>query len=662
MKRIREIEELRDEIRHHERLYYVEARPEISDYDFDQLMRRLIELEAASPEAVPPDSPSQRVGGELAGSFAPVQHSPRMMSIDNVYSWEELEQWDERVRRGIGREEVEYFVDLKIDGVSIDLLWEDGIFVRAATRGDGRRGDDVTANVRTIRALPLRLPTDVARLQARGEIYLQKERFARLNAARDEAGDPPFANPRNAAAGSLKQKDPRLTAERGLSLFVYQIVSMSDREITSQGEMYEVIEEMGLAAAPFRARCPGVSDVRPFIEQWREKRHELPFEIDGVVIKVDDLEIRDELGATSKAPRWATAFKYPPEAARTVVKDIIAQVGRTGAITPVAVFEPVFVSGSTVQRATLHNYEEIARKDVRIGDTVLIEKAGDVIPKVTAVDMDERPKGTRSISPPDQCPVCGEPVHKFEEEVAIRCVNQGCPAIVREAIIHFASRRAMNIEGLGEKVVDQLVDAGLLRDYTSIYELKKENLIELERWGSRSADNLLEEIEASRTIDLQRLVFALGIRFVGERVASILAREFGSLQRLIAASYEELINVPEVGPKVADSVRFHFSLPANRERVERLEALGVEPRPPEEIRRSSKLAGQTVVVTGTLESRTREEIHALIEAHGGRASGSVSKKTSMLVIGTDAGSKLDKAKSLGVRIVTENEFLTLISE
>ena len=661
MTKTRDIDTLRDEIRRHERLYYVEHSPEISDYEFDQMMKRLIELESASPDPVPLDSPTRRVGGEVVGTFATVEHSPPMMSIDNVYSWEELEDWDERVRKGIGHDDVSFFADLKIDGVSIDLTWEGGVFRRGATRGDGRRGDDVTANVRTIRSLPLRI-AETGHVQARGEIYLPKERFQLINEARDEAGEAPFANPRNAAAGSLKQKDPKLTAERGLSVFVYHLVSVGGRRIDTQEEMYDLIEELGLPSSAARVRASGLEQLREFIESWQDRRHELPFEIDGVVIKVDELALRDELGVTSKAPRWAIAYKYPPEAVRTVVRDVIAQVGRTGAITPVAVFEPVFVAGSTVQRATLHNYEEVARKDVRIGDTVSIEKAGDVIPKVVSVDHDARPRGTKAIDPPSSCPVCGEPVHRFEGEVAIRCVNQGCPAIVREAIIHFASRKAMNIEGLGEKIVDQLVDAGLLVDYTSIYELHKEDLVALDRWGDRSAENLLEEIEKSKHVELYRLIFAVGIRFVGERVASVLARHFGSLEMLMDASAEELIELPEVGPKIADSVRFHFSLDANRMRVERLAKLGVEPVSPQDLRRSSVLDGQSVVVTGTLESRTREQIHALIEAHGGRPSGSVSKKTAMLVAGRDAGSKLDKAHSLGVRVVSEDEFMKLIGE
>lgn len=656
------IEALRDQIRRHERLYYVEHDPEISDFEFDQLMRRLVELEEKDPSLVTPDSPTQRVGGEPVGDFATVEHSPPMLSIDNVYTWEELVEWDERVRKGSGLDEVPYFADLKIDGVSIDLSWEKGQFVRGATRGDGRRGDDVTANVRTIRSLPLRIPHDAGRFQARGEVYLSKERFAQLNEEKDEAGETPFANPRNAAAGSLKQKDPRLTDRRGLSVFVYHVVAAEGREVGTQSAMYELIEEMGLPANPFRRLCRSLDDLREFIDEWEKKRHELPFEIDGIVAKVDDLAIRSELGSTSKAPRWTIAYKYQPEAVRTIVKDVIAQVGRTGAITPVAVFEPVFVAGSTVQRATLHNYEDLARKDVRVGDTVMIEKAGDVIPRVIEVVMDERSDGTKAISPPGDCPVCGEPVHRFEDEVAIRCVNQGCPAIVREAIIHFASRKAMNIEGLGEKIVDQLIEAGLVRDYTSIYELRKEDLIELERWAEKKADNLLEEIEKSKRVELYRLIFALGIRFVGERLASILARHLGSLERLLDSSPEELVEIPEVGPKVADSIRFHFSVPSNRKRVERLAELGVEPELPAESLKGSELEGKTVVVTGTLETRTREEIHALIESHGGRAAGSVSKKTSILVVGRDAGSKLAKAESLSIPIVTEEEFLELLGE
>jgi DNA ligase (NAD+) len=657
MKAEKELLELREQIRRHERLYYVAAAPEISDYEFDQMMRRLEELEKAHPDLVTPDSPTQRVGGEPVGQFETVEHDPPMLSIDNAYTFEELEEWDARVRKGSGAaDRVSYFVDLKIDGVSIDLAYQRGELVRAATRGDGYRGDDVTANVRTVRALPLRLSGGIEDLRARGEIYLDKRRFEALNREKEEAGEPPLANPRNAAAGSLKQKDSRLTAKRGLSAFAYQIVNATAHGLQTQSGIHELLEKSGLPVSPVFCRCESLDEVREFIEEWREKRHSLPFEIDGIVVKVDDLSVRDELGSTSKAPRWAIAFKYPPEAAQTVVRRIEAQVGRTGAITPVAIFDPVHIGGSTVQRATLHNYEEVARKDIRVGDTVTVEKAGDVIPKVSGVIAEKRPAGTKPLQLPDRCPVCGEPVHEFEGEVAIRCVNQGCPAIVRESIVHFASRRAMNIEGLGDKVVDQLLAAGLLADYTSIYELAEEDLSGLERWGEKSARNLLAQVERSKAVELGRFIFALGIRFVGERVASILARHLRSIEAVASASPAELIAIPEIGPKLADSITFHFSVAANRERVEKLRAFGVDPRPPE-TGGTGRLTGQTIVVTGVLDQYTREQIHALIESEGGRAAGSVSKNTALVVAGRDAGSKLDKAKALGVEVVSEAEFL-----
>jgi DNA ligase (NAD+) len=656
MKPEEELLELREQIRRHERLYYVSASPEISDYEFDQMMRRLEELEQAHPELVTPDSPTRRVGGEPVEEFETVTHDPPMLSIDNAYTFEELAEWDARVRKGSGADRHSYFADLKIDGVSIDLVYRGGELVRAATRGDGYRGDDVTANVRTVRTLPLGLSAGIETLRARGEIYMDKRRFETLNREKEEAGQAPLANPRNAAAGSLKQKDSRLTAKRGLSAFVYHVVDAAEHGLQTQSGMHELLGMAGLPVTPVFCHCENLEAVRDFIEQWRERRHDLPFEIDGIVVKVDELPLRDELGSTAKAPRWAIAFKYPPEAAQTVVRRIDAQVGRTGAITPVATFDPVHIGGSTVQRATLHNYEEVARKDLRVGDTVLVEKAGDVIPKVTKVLAEKRPAGTTPLEVPGRCPVCSEPVHEFEGEVAIRCVNQGCPAIVRESIVHFASRKAMNIEGLGDKVVDQLLAAGLLVDYTSIYELARDDLTALERWGTKSADNLLAAVERSKSVELGRFVFALGIRFVGERVASILARHLRSIEAVVSAGPEDLVAIPEIGPKLADSITFHFSVAANRERVEKLRGLGVDPRPPA-IGGTGRLAGQTIVVTGALDRYTRDEIHALIESEGGRATGSVSKSTSLVVAGRDAGSKLDKARELGVEVLSEAEFL-----
>jgi DNA ligase (NAD+) len=659
MKPESEINRLRDEIRRHERLYYLDSAPAISDYEFDQLMRRLIDLEQKHPELQTPDSPSVRVGGAPVDGFATVLHEPPMLSIDNAYNFEELREWDARVKRGLGLDRVNYMADLKIDGVSIDLIYQDGLLIRGATRGDGTRGDDVTSNVRTVRALPLRIPDSFRTLQVRGEIYIDKNDFAELNRQKEEEGAPPLANPRNAAAGSLRLLDPRLAAQRRLKSFIYSVVRADGRRIASQSETYQLLEQLGFPVNPVHETVRDLEELVAFLEEWRERRHQQSFEIDGIVVKVDRRDHQSELGFTSKAPRWAIAFKYPPEAATTVVREIGVQVGRTGAITPVANFDPVHIGGSTVQRATLHNFEEVARKDVRVGDTVTVQKGGDVIPKVTGVVLEKRPRRTRPIVPPTHCPVCAQPVHRFGDEVAYRCINQGCPAIVRESILHFAARKAMNIDGLGEKIVDSFIEAGLLRDYASLYELRREQLVERERWGEKSADNLLEQIERSKANELERLIFALGIRFVGERVARILANHFQSLERLMGASHEELIEIPEIGPKVAESIVFYGSVEANRRRIEKLQRLGVRPRHTARAT-GTLLAGKTVVVTGSLKRFTRDDIHRAIEEEGGKPAGSVSSRTSYLVAGEEAGSKLDKARQLGVPILSEDEFLSLI--
>jgi DNA ligase (NAD+) len=656
-----EIEKLRREIERHNRLYHVEAQPEITDYDFDQMLRQLQALEAKHPDLADPNSPSSRVGGQpLVGEFKTVVHDPPMLSIENAYSIEELREWDERVRRGLGRDAVEYEAELKIDGVSIDLLYENGALARAATRGDGARGDDVTQNVRTVRSLPLRIDTKVRRLGVRGEIYISKVDFAKLNAEIEEAGLAPLANPRNAAAGSLRQKDPKLVAQRRLSAFVYHVVVADEQRINSQVEAYALLEKLGFPLNPKRALCPTLDAVEAFIAEWQEHRHDLPFEIDGIVVKVNRREEQLELGATSKAPRWAIAFKYPPEAALTVVRSIEFYVGRTGTVTPVAVFDPVHIGGTKVTNASLHNFDEIGRKDVRIGDMVSVEKGGDIIPKITDVLKEKRPRGAKAIAPPAACPVCGEPLHRFEGEVAIRCINQGCPAIVIGSILHFASRKAMDIEGLGEKAVQLFMEKGLVTDYSSLYELRAADLSGLDRWGETSATKLMEQVEKSKTNELSRFIFALGIRFVGERAAKVLAERFRTVQALMDATTSELIEVAEIGPKVAESITFYFSVPANRERIEKMLRLGVAPQ---HVARATgdRLAGKTVVVTGTLTRFTREEIHKIIEREGGKASGSVSSRTSYLVAGDSAGSKLDKAKELGVPVLSEDEFLGLVS-
>ncbi len=659
MKPKQEIEKLRAELERHNRLYYLDAQPEISDYEFDQMLRRLAELETKHPEYADPNSPTQRVGGAPIEHFPTVIHDPPMLSIENAYTIDELREWHDRVCRGLGREDIEYVAELKIDGVSLSLLYENGALVRGATRGDGVRGDDVTPNVRTVRALPLKLETKIRRLEVRGEIYISKTDFAKLNEEIEEAGLEPLANPRNAAAGALRQKDPKLVAKKRLSAYLYHLVAADDLRVASQSAAYELLDELGLPTNPKRALCRNLAEVETFIEEWREHRHDLPFEIDGIVVKVNRRDDQLELGATSKAPRWIVAFKYPPEAAQTIVRNINLYVGRTGTVTPVAEFDPVRIGGTKVVNASLHNFEELARKDVRIGDTIIVEKGGDIIPKVVDVLKDKRPRGAKPFPIPKKCPNCGQPLHKFEDEVAIRCINQGCPAIVLQSITHFASRKAMDIEGLGWQTVEALIEANLVSDYASIYELTVEQVAELERKGEKSATKLIENIENSKRNELSRLIFGLGIRMVGERAAKILADHFRSIDALMDAKTEELVGIHEIGPKVADSITSYFSVPANRARIEKMKRLGVDPQHVATAT-GDRLAGKTVVVTGTLARFSRDEIHKLIEREGGKPSGSVSSKTSYLVAGEAAGSKLDKAKSLGVPVLTEEEFLEMV--
>jgi len=653
----KEIAHLRAELERHNRLYYA-GTPEISDYDFDQQLRRLAELEAKHPELDDPNSPTRRVGGAPIESFATVIHDPPMLSIENAYSTDELREWDERVKRGLGVDDVEYEAELKIDGVSIDLLYENGELTRGATRGDGVRGDDVTPNVRTVRALPLKIDPKYKRLEVRGEIYIAKSDFAKYNEQLEEAGEEPLANPRNAAAGALRQKDPKVAAQKRLSAYLYHLVAAEPGGAPrSQSHAYEILQTVGLPLNPQRGVFANIGEVEKFIEHWHEHRHDLAFEIDGIVVKVNRREQQLELGATSKAPRWAVAYKYPPEAAKTIVRAINLYVGRTGTVTPVAEFDPIRLGGTKVVNASLHNFDELARKDLRIGDTIMVEKGGDIIPKV--VDVLSHADDSQPFPVPENCPVCSEPLHKFEGEVAIRCINQGCPAIVLQSITHFGSRKAMDIEGLGWQTVDALLHANLITDYASIYELTEEQVAALERKGEKSAKKLIENIDKSKTNELSRFIFALGIRFVGERVAKVLAERFQTIERLMDATTEELIETAEIGPKLAEAITFHFSVPANRERIEKMFRLGVAPRHVAAVT-GNRLAGKTIVVTGTLTRFSREEIEKLIEREGGKASGSVSSKTAFVVAGEAAGSKLEKARGLGIDVISEDEFLKLV--
>ena len=658
------VEHLRAEIRRHEELYYVHAAPEISDAEFDALMRELEALETAHPELSSPDSPTRRVGGRPTEAFATVEHLMPMLSLDNAYSEDELREFDERVRRGLDTSSaVAYVAELKIDGLSIALTYENGRLVRGATRGDGTRGEDVTANVRTIRALPLALRGGPkGRVEVRGEVFFPRRNFERLNQERAASGEPLFANPRNTAAGAMRNLDPGLVAKRGLSAWTYQLVTPSRNETApTHAAMLERLHEWGLPVEKHWQRCEGIDAVWAFCERWREERHTLQFETDGVVVKLDRVALREQLGATSKFPRWATAFKFPAQQATTLLRQIAVNIGRTGAATPYAVLDPVFVGGSTVSMATLHNPEDLARKDIREGDTVIVEKAGDVIPRVVGPVLTKRPEDSTPWSMPTACPVCGSTLIKPEDEVVWRCENASCPAKLRRSIEHFASRGAMNIEGLGESLVEQLVERQLVRDAADLYDLDAATLENLERMGKKSASNLLSEIERSKTNDVWRLINGLGIRHVGERGAQVLVEHFGSVAALATASLDDLRQAREVGPVLAASVRQWFDEPSNRRLLERLTAAGVRAEAPARVRTGPQpLEGLTFVITGTLDAMSRDEAQRRIEDLGGKVTGSVSKKTNYLVAGADAGSKLEKARALGVTTLDEPAFLKLI--
>ena len=660
----RRAEELRREIRRHEHLYYVECRPEITDQEYDALERELRGIEESFPDLVTPDSPTQRVGERPSEGFPAFEHRTPMLSLDNTYGEEDLREFQERIFRLVGRREIDYVAELKIDGLSMAFHYQGGRLVRGVTRGDGERGDDVTPNVRAIRAVPLLLLGDdpPAELEVRGEVFLPRSRFERINREREEREEEPFANPRNAAAGTMKNLDARVVKERGLDTFVYSVAHAPGVRLTGQWDALGRMRAWGLRTNPASRLCHGLDEVLAFCHEWQEKRDSLEFDIDGVVVKVDDHALQAELGFTSKFPRWAIAFKYPARQAATVVRAIDVQVGRTGKLTPVAKLDPVPLAGSTVSRATLHNEEEVARKDVRVGDTVLIEKGGDVIPKVVRVVEESRPPGTVPWTAPDRCPVCGAGAVKAEGEVDRRCPNAACPAQVEERLKHFAWRDAMDVEGLGDVLVHQLVERGLVRDFADLYRLRLEDLVPLERMAERSAANLLAGIEESKGRELSRLLFGLGIRHVGERAARLLARRFRSLDALAAASVEEIDALYEIGPAVASSVHGWFAEGTNRRVVERLREAGVRTDEAEVAPASSSLQGMQFVLTGTLEGLTRDEARAAIEARGGRVTSSVSKKTSAVVVGKEPGSKLDKARELGVRCLDEAAFRELLGE
>jgi DNA ligase (NAD+) len=663
---VKEIQHLREEIRHHDYLYHVADDPEISDAAYDRLMKRLKQLEAENPKLVTSDSPTQRLGGAPREGFQTVQHRTPMVSLDNAFSMEDLANFDRRMRQATGREKIEYTTEHKFDGLSMSLLYEKGSLVRGVTRGDGRTGEDVTANVRTIRTIPLTL--DPARLkktalpgsfEVRGEGIMTRKAFERLNEQQDVIGGKRYANARNAAAGSVRVLDPNITSSRRLDFFAYYLLVDGRPPKKRHSEILEALSELRFQVSEDWEVCESIEAVDKYINKWESKREKLPFEIDGIVVKANEIALQNEVGFTAKSPRWAIAYKYPAHQETTVVREILVSVGRTGVLTPFAVFEPVQIGGVTVVKSTLHNMDEVQRLGVHAGDTVLVERAGEVIPHVLKVV--KHGSEEKEFKMPEKCPVCGMRVHHVEGEIAYRCVNVSCPVRRRESFLHFAGRHAMNIDGLGEKIVDQLLEKGMVKDFADLYKLELETLAGLDRMAEKSAQNLIDEITSSKKNSLARLIYAIGMPFVGERTAQLLAEHFCSMDKLASASAEQLMEVGEVGPKVAEGVLEFFSESANRKLIEHLKAVGVNMKEERAVPISAKFAGKTFVFTGTLANRTREAAEALVAAHGGKAGGSVSKKTTYVVAGADPGSKLAKAQSLGVSVLDESQFEKLVS-
>ena len=674
-------EDLKSLIREHDYRYHVQDQPTITDYAYDQLYAELLEIERKHPEYVTPESPSQRVGAAPLGEFEKIKHRRPMLSLANTYSTDEVREFDERTRRALeSTKPITYFCELKLDGLACELIYEKGVLTGALTRGDGQTGENVLHNVRTIRAIPLELKGDApALLEVRGEILMFKTDFARLNEAQQEAGQPTFANPRNAAAGSIRQLDPRVTAKRRLRMFCYAPGTVEGWRVPSQAEWLNRLHDFGLPtlnsatwadvasgltkgydpARPLAALCEGPDEIVAYYEEIQKIRHHLPFDIDGVVIKINSYPVQERLGMKARSPRWAAAAKFPPEQAITTIEDIVVQVGRTGAMTPVAVMAPVRVGGVTIVNATLHNQSEIERKDVRIGDTVVVQRAGDVIPEVVEVQLAKRPKNSRKFKMPTKCPVCASPAELPEGEVVTRCVNTFCPAILNESLKHFAARRAMNIERLGDRYIEQLTEAGLVKSFADIYKLTKDDILSLPRQGEKSAQNIIESIEASRHTTLARLIFALGIRHVGEETAKSLANHFKDLDAFLAAEETELVEIEDIGPTVAASVIERLGHPEFKREVKRLLKNGVEIEKARRPAGRQKLTGLNIVITGTLPM-PRDEIKDLIAAQGGKSSGSVSKNTSYVLAGDEAGSKLEKAEALGVKVLDWDSFQKLI--
>jgi DNA ligase (NAD+) len=656
----KKIEALRENVRHHEYLYYVLDHPEITDAEFDKLMQQLKGVETEHPELVTADSPTQRVGGKPREGFVKVPHSSPMLSLDNTYNEEELRAWERRVHELSGRRDVDYVSELKLDGMSLALIYQDGKLVRGITRGDGSVGEDVTPNVRTVRSVPLSIPKEKLKkagipqdFEVRGELLMPLAAFQRMNEERESKGLSIFANPRNATAGTVRQLESKITAERRLDYFSYMLLKNGRSYFDRHWKTLDALDAAGFKVNQNRKLVHGIDEAWEFIQQWEAKRDSLPYEIDGIVIKVDRTSLQDELGFTGKAPRWAIAYKYAARGGVTKLEGIRWQTGRTGKLTPVAELAPIPIGGTTVRNATLHNMDEIQRLDVRIGDWVRVERGGDVIPKIVSVDT-EHPRGTKEIKEPEKCSVCGTKVVRTEGEVDYRCVNANCPAKLLGTILHFASRGVMNIDGMGESLVNQLIERGLVKNVADIYDLTKETLLGLERFAEKSAQNILDEIENSKKLPLERVIYGLGIRMVGERTAQFLAEHFGSMEEVEKASAEELQKVNEVGPRIAESIVEFFSNAANRKLVERLRDAGLK-MSGQKKQRGTKLAGKTFVLTGTLAHFTRDEAKKMIEDAGGKVTGSVSKKTNYVVAGADAGSKLDKAKELGVKVIDERE-------
>jgi DNA ligase (NAD+) len=664
----KKIEILREKIRHHEYLYYVLDQPEISDAEFDKLMQQLKDLELEHPELITPDSPTQRVGGKPREGFVKVPHSSPMLSLDNTYSEEELRAWERRVHELTGRKDVDYVCELKLDGMSLALIYEDGKLARGITRGDGSVGEDVTLNIRTVRSVPLSIPKEKLKkagiptdFEVRGELLMPTASFKKINEERERNGLPTFANPRNFTAGTVRQLDSNITAERRLDYFPYILLRDGRTYFDHHSKTLAALDAAGFKVNPNRKLVRSMDEVWAFIQQWEEKRDSLPYEIDGIVVKVDRISLQDELGFTGKAPRWAIAYKYAARAGITKLESVRWQVGRTGKLTPVAELVPVAIGGTTVRNATLHNVDEIERLGIKIGDWVQVERGGDVIPKVAKViDDKDHPRGKTEIEIPERCPVCGNKVVRSEGEVDYRCVNANCPAKLLGTILHFASRGVMNIDGMGDALVSQLTERGLVKNVADLYKLTKTDLLSLERMGDKSAQNVLDELENSKKLPLERVIYGLGIRMVGERTAQFLAEHFGSMEALESAGVEELQNVNEVGPRIAESIVEFFGIAANRKLIDRLSDAGLT-LAGQKKQRGTKLAGKTFVLTGTLPTLTREEARKRIEDAGGKVTGSVSKKTDYVVAGADAGSKLDKAKELGVEVIDEKAMTKLLS-